>query len=255
LGIEQAYASPVPTGRGFVEIAHGRLSIPAPATGELLKGVPLAESTVEGELTTPTGAAILAALIDSYGSVPEMTIEAIGYGAGQRDYEEQPNLLRILVGQQEAAGGGKPIWVVETNLDDVSAEVIGYCTSRLWQAGSLDVYTTPIQMKKNRPGVKLTVLCGSEDVARIETILFQETTTLGVRRWKVQRTTLARRPHQVTTPWGSVEGVLVSHAGGEPRFSPEYEACRRIAEEKKLPLKDVYEAALWAYRPGQENRP
>jgi uncharacterized protein (TIGR00299 family) protein len=248
LGVDLIVASPVPTGRGFIEIAHGRCSIPAPATAELLAGVPLAASEVEAELTTPTGAAILATLVQSFGPVPAMTIKRIGYGAGQRELAEQPNLLRLLVGEtMEQSPGDEQLWIVETNLDDSPGEVIGYCIERLWDAGALDVYTTAIQMKKNRPGVMLSVLCQLAALESIEAILFTETTTLGVRRWPVSRTKLERRAHSVATTWGPIEGKLSFLPGRSPAFSPEYESCRRAAMEHHVPLRVIMEAARRAY--------
>jgi uncharacterized protein (TIGR00299 family) protein len=247
LGVERIIASPVPTGRGFVEIAHGRCSIPAPATAELLAGIPLAACDVEAELTTPTGAAILSVLAQSYGPVPPMTIERIGYGAGQRDLEQQANLLRLLVGETSDNTAGEQLWVVETNLDDSSGELVGYCIERLWEAGALDVYTTSIQMKKNRPGVVVSVLCEPMAVDNVESILFAETTTLGVRRWPVSRRKLDRRAHRVATPWGAVEGKLAVMPGHSPVFSPEFESCRQVAIEHRVPLRVVMEAARRAF--------
>jgi uncharacterized protein (TIGR00299 family) protein len=255
LNIERIEASPVPTGHGFIEIAHGRCSIPAPATAELLTGIPLAPSTVEAELTTPTGAAILAALAASYGPPPAMTIEKIGYGAGARDLAEQPNLLRVLIGEAAQRGSASPaiatetLCQLETNLDDTSGELIGHCVAQLFEAGALDVYTCGIQMKKNRPGVLVSVLCQSIDADRLESILFRETTTLGVRRSIIERRKLRRQAHQVATPWGSVSGVLATLPGGDKRFSPEYESCRQIAESQSIPLGLVYEEAIRAWSP------
>jgi len=248
LGAERIVCSAVPTGSGFIEIAHGRCAIPAPATAELLKGVPLAESRVLCELTTPTGAAIIATLVDAFGPVPGMKIEQIGYGAGQKDLEEQANLLRLLVGETSEAKADERLCMVETNLDDISGELIGYTIAQLWAAGALDVYTTAIQMKKNRPGVTLSVLCEAEQVAAIETILFRETTTLGIRRWNVERRKLRREVHRVKTAWGEVEGMLAWLDATSARFSPEFESCRKIAEQHGVPLKAVYEAAQQAYR-------
>ena len=248
LGVGRIVCSAVPTGTGFVEIAHGRCSIPAPATGELLTGIPLAASRVEAELTTPTGAAILAALVDEFGPLPAMKITRIGYGAGQRDLDEQPNLLRLLVGEADDAAAAEQVWIVQTNLDDTSGELVGYATTRLLAAGALDVFTTAIQMKKNRPGVLLSALCRAEDVVTVERIMLRETTTLGVRRWPVQRHTLPRSPHTVETPWGKIEGVVAALDDG-PAFSPEYESCRRIAEQQGVPLRRVYEAAGRAFDP------
>jgi uncharacterized protein (TIGR00299 family) protein len=248
LGVDRVVSSPVPTGRGFIEIAHGRCSIPAPATAELLKGIPLAPSDVEAELTTPTGAAIVATLVESFGPLPPMRIERIGYGAGDRELEAQPNILRLLVGEAvEQGAGDEQLWIVETNLDDSPGEVVGYCIERLWEAGALDVYTTPIQMKKNRPGMLVSVLCEQPAVEQVEAILFSETTTLGVRRWPVSRRKLQRRPHSVATPWGAIEGKLAIVPGRSPTFSPEYESCRRAALANHVPLRTVMEAARRAF--------
>ena len=252
LGVDRVVASPVPTGSGTIHIAHGECSIPAPATAELLRGVPLAASTIQAEQTTPTGAAILTTLAESFGPLPAMTIEQIGYGAGHRDFDERPNVLRLIVGgpaDAEGLAGTDQVCVIETNLDDTSGEMIGYCTSRLWEAGALDVFATAVQMKKNRPGVMLTVLCRPGDAQAMEDILFSETTTLGVRRWMVGRRVLDRQAHAVTTPWGAVEGKVASVRPGQPRFAPEFESCRRIAAEKNIPLRDVYEAAHKAFDP------
>jgi hypothetical protein len=249
LGVERIVASPVPTGSGSIRIAHGQCSIPAPATAELLCGIPLAPSAVCGELTTPTGAAILATLVDEFGPLPPMTIETIGYGSGQRDLEEQPNLLRLVVGQSAAAPLADELWAVETNLDDISGELIGYCTTRLWEAGALDVYTTAIQMKKNRPGVTLSILCRDAELAAVEAIVFRETSTLGIRRCKVQRHVLRRQAHAVQTAWGPVQGKIGWWGGDPPRFAPEFEDCRRVAIEHGVPLKSVYEAAQAAFHP------
>ena len=210
--------------------------------------VPLAESNVECELTTPTGAAIIAALVDAFGPVPAMKIDRIGYGAGQADLEEQANLLRLLVGETDDARSDEQLWVLETNLDDISGELVGHTAGKLWEAGALDVYTTAIGMKKNRPGVTLSVLSDGIHVPAIEDILFRETTTLGIRRWKVERRKLKREAHRVETPWGPVDGVLAWLDADTARFSPEYESCRKLADEHNVPLKAVYEAAQQAYR-------
>jgi pyridinium-3,5-bisthiocarboxylic acid mononucleotide nickel chelatase len=248
LGIGRLVCSAVPTGGGFIEIAHGRVSVPAPATAELLQGIPLAPSTVQAELTTPTGAAIVATVAESFGPLPAMRIERIGYGAGTRDLEAQANLLRLVVGQTEQTVDVDQVWLLETNLDDVTGEVIGYATTRLMDAGALDVYTTAIQMKKNRPAVMLSVICRADDVSRLEQILFCETGTLGIRRWAADRHTLRRTDCRVETPWGAVAGKLATLPSGAVRFSPEFEDCRRIADERQIPLDDVYQAARDARR-------
>lgn len=251
LGVDRIVCSPTPTGRGTVEIAHGRCSIPAPATAELLKGVPIAASDVEAELTTPTGAAIIATLADEFGPIPAMTIERIGYGAGQRDLEEQANVLRLFVGEAADGAAADQVWVVETNLDDVPGEVVGYCTTKLWEAGAVDVYTTAIQMKKNRPGVTLTALCPAEAIDKVERTIFRETGTLGVRRWPASRRKLERKPHTVETDLGPIEGKLGWIDGGAASFSPEYESCAKTAEARGVPLRDVYDAARRAFEATQ----
>lgn len=247
LGVDRIVCSPIPTGRGTVQIAHGLCSIPAPATAELLQGIPLAESSVTAELTTPTGAAIVSTIVDHFGPLPAMKIDRIGYGAGTRELPEQANLVRLFVGETVDDLASDQAWVVETNLDDVSGEVIGYATTKLWEAGALDVYTTAIQMKKNRPGVTVTVLCQAAQIEKVEKILFRETGTLGVRRWPVSRHKLERKACQVETEFGPIDGKLGWVAGQEPSFSPEFESCSRAAAERGVPLKDVYEAAHKAF--------
>jgi hypothetical protein len=248
LGAERLVVSPIPTGTGRITIAHGECNIPAPATAELLRGIPLAVSDVQAELTTPTGAAIVATLAEGFGPPPAMTIERIGYGAGQRDLPQQANVLRLLVGEtSDAAQTGDTVWVLETNLDDTSGEVIGHCLAQLWDAGALDVYTTAIQMKKNRPGVKLSILCHMEKIAALEAIVFRETGTLGIRRWPAARHVLPREMRQVATAWGPVDGKLGRLDDGSVHFAPEYESCRRIAAEHRVPLREVYAAAQEAF--------
>jgi hypothetical protein len=255
LAVDRVMASPIPTGGGFIEIAHGRVSVPAPATAELLTGIPLAESAVQAELTTPTGAAIAATLCESFGPLPAMAVERIGYGAGTRDLAEQPNVLRLLVGTSDhaasessggaAAGAGvlsDTVTLFETNVDDITGEAIGYCIERLWQAGALDVTTAAIAMKKNRPGVALSVMCHAADADKIETVLFRETTTLGVRRSEVRRRVLARRKTQVQTPYGPIDGVVADLPGGGEKFSPEYESCRKAAAEHGVSLGEIWKA-------------
>ena len=248
LGVSRFVCSPIPTGQGFVRIAHGRVSIPAPATAELLCGIPISPSSVQAELTTPTGAAIAATVADDFGAVPAMRIETIGYGAGSRDLEEQANIVRLMVGAAADRMETDQVAVLETNLDDISGELIGHATVLLLEAGALDVYTTPIHMKKNRPGVMLSVICRPPDVDALEEIIFRETTTLGLRRWQVSRHTLQREAHQVNTPWGPVEGKVAITPAGTARFAPEYESCRQVAIENKVPLGEVYEAVKSAYR-------
>ena len=244
LSVDRIVCSPIPTGTGFIEIEHGRVSVPAPATTELLTGIPLAPSIVACELTTPTGAAIVATVADEFGPLPPMKMTRVGLGAGDRDMKEQANLLRLILGEANGHVVSDQVWVLETNLDDVSGEIIGHTTTKLLEAGALDVYTTSIQMKKNRPGVLLSVLCGGDLVAKAEKIIFRETGTLGIRRWQACRHKLERRPHQVQTAFGPIDGKLAVLSDGSTSFSPEFEACKRIAEQQNVPLRDVYEAAM-----------
>lgn len=248
LGVERIVSSPIPTGSGFVEIAHGRCAIPAPATAELLAGVPLAASDVGGELTTPTGAAIVASLVDEFGPLPAMTISKIGYGAGQADFAH-PNLLRLIVGEtSESAVARDQIVLLETNLDDTTGEAIAHCCTRLWEAGALDVATTALQMKKGRPGVLLSVQCQPADADNLAEIMFRETTTLGLRRATLERMTLPRRSMTVVTRWGEIEGIVAELPDGSPRFSPEYESCRETADKQKVALAEVQAAAHRAFQ-------
>ena len=246
LGADRIRCSPIPTGHGEITIAHGRVSVPAPATAELLKGMPLQTSDVRAELTTPTGAAIVATVVDEFGPLPSMTLEGVGYGAGTKDFAEQGNLLRLLVGEADQAERDQ-VWVLETNLDDVTAEVIGFASEKLFEAGALDVYCTAIQMKKNRPGTLVTVLCDAAKRGKLEKILLRETGTLGVRRWIANRTKLERRACQVDTQWGAVEGKVAILEDGTEVFSPEFEACRRIALSHDLPLRSIDQEARKAY--------
>ncbi len=259
LGVERFSSGPVAVGGGTVSCAHGLMPVPAPGTVELLKGVPLRSSPVQAELTTPTGAAILTSIVDDWIEQPAMTIERVGHGAGRRDFVEQPNLLRLFVGTASPANA-KPlagadvdqVWLLETNLDDVPGEAIGYCLERLFAAGALDVFTTPILMKKNRPAVTLSVLAAGETIAALEEILFHETSSFGIRRHAVQRDKLHRRAHAVKTPWGPVQGKLGWLEGRPAIFTPEYEDCARVARATGVPLQEVLAVAAKAYQTGPE---
>jgi len=243
-------ASPVPTGRGQVRIAHGLCPVPTPGTAELLKGIPLADVPVEAELTTPTGAAILKTLCARFGTMPAMTIERVGYGAGTKDFADRANVLRLIVGSTADEGDCDQVLVLETNLDDVPGELIGYARRKLLQHGALDVFTTPIQMKKDRPATMVTVLCRPSDRQRLEEILFAETGTFGIRRYMVERSKRARRICQVETPWGWVQGKIGRLGRGE-LFAPEYDACAAVAGQFGVPLRDVYQAAQQAHAEGK----
>jgi pyridinium-3,5-bisthiocarboxylic acid mononucleotide nickel chelatase len=245
LQVERFTSSPVAVGSGTVKCAHGIMPVPTPGTAELLKGVPIAKCPVKGELATPTGVAILTAVVDEYCETPEMTIESIGHGAGTKDPIEQPNMLRLLVGEATPRGrssaGFDSVMVLETNLDDCPGEVIGYAMERLFAAGALDVFTIPIQMKKNRPGVLLSVIAEPDRMAELEAIVFRETATFGIRRTSSQRSKLARESTTVESRWGVVR-VKLGRRCGFAIVTPEYEDCARIARENHVPLRDVYEA-------------
>lgn len=254
LGVDAVVCSPVPTGHGFIKIAHGRVSVPAPATAELLKGIPLAACDIEAELTTPTGAAIVKTLAKGFGPLPAMTIREIGIGAGDKEFTEQGNVLRIIVGEAETlamateATTTDQVEILETNLDDTTGEVVGHTVKALLAAGALDVYTTPIQMKKNRPATKLTVLCEAGAKPAMEAIVFRETTTLGIRHWSARRAILQRKPESVDTTWGPVAGKRIVSPDGSVRFSPEYDACARVADEASVPLAEVMRVATNAFQ-------
>ncbi|MFO0928326.1 MAG: nickel pincer cofactor biosynthesis protein LarC [Gemmataceae bacterium] len=245
LGIRQFTARSVPTGHGTVKCAHGLMPVPTPATAELLKGAPLAPSPIKTELTTPTGAAILASTVTAWTESPALRVEAIGHGAGTKDFLEQPNLLRVFIGEAAQAAANPPetdrVWLLETNLDDVPGELIGFAIEELFAAGALDVFTMPIGMKKNRPGVLLSVLVGDDLLDAAETILFRQTGTFGVRRQRVERSKLRREAVTVETPWGPVRGKRGWRDGLE-LLTPEYDDCARVARAHGVPLRDVYAA-------------
>ncbi len=244
LGVERFTSSSVPTGSGTVKCAHGIMPVPTPGTVELLKGVPLAMSAMKGELTTPTGAAILTAVTAEFTDTPAMIIETIGTGCGRKDFIEQPNILRLFVGTAAdgvAGGEADTVVVLETNLDDVPAEVVGFAVEELLSAGALDVFTVPVQMKKQRPGVLLTVVAAPADAAKLEVILFRETATFGVRRSVMTRAKLRREAVTVETPWGPVRAKRGWRDGVDVR-TPEYEDCARVARAHGVPLRAVYDA-------------
>jgi len=243
LNVSRVTCRSVPPGSGSVKCAHGLMPVPAPATAVLLQGMPLAQAPVTGELVTPTGAAILATVVNEFTEQPAMTVERIGCGAGKKDFWEQPNVLRVFVGESAltpAADESDRVTVLETNLDDVSPEVIGYCFERLFAAGALDVFTIPVQMKKNRPGVLLGVIAPASAVAALEAIVFRETGTFGIRRYTVTRSKLRREAVKVETPWGPI-AAKVGWREGLSLLTPEYEDCARVARERGISLRAVYE--------------
>lgn len=248
LGVEKIVCSPLNLGSGTVKAAHGVMPVPAPATAALVKGLPTYSDGPPMELTTPTGAAIVSTLAAEYGPMPAMAIEAIGYGAGDRDFPDRANMLRLVLGQSSDAAEATEVWVIEANIDDMSPEVAGYARERLLEEGALDVTLAPIFMKKDRPGYQLTVLSKPEDRERLGDVLFAETTTLGLRSYPAQRRVLERKLVTVETPYGEVRVKVGLAAGREVGFAPEFEDARRIAREKNVPLKEVLEAARFAYR-------
>ena len=251
LGVDEIVCSRLNVGGGSVKCAHGTFPVPAPATVELLKGVPVYSSGIEAELVTPTGAAIAKTLATRFGEFPEMKIEKSAYGAGSREFPGHPNVLRLVIGEALPLLAGKTksetVSVLEANLDDLNPQVFGYVMDRLLEEGALDVFGIPVQMKKNRPGTLLTVLCRREDAEKLAQLIFSETTTLGVRRREESRQTLARRWESVRTEWGEVRIKIASMNGTVTNYAPEYEDCRRIAAEHHVPLKTVMQEASRAY--------
>jgi uncharacterized protein (TIGR00299 family) protein len=253
LGIEQFACSPLNVGGGTAKTAHGVLPVPAPATANLLQGRPTYSSGVQRELVTPTGAAIVATLCGSFGPQPPMSVTAIGYGAGAADLEGQPNVVRIMIGEaaeKAVPGYDEEIAVIEANLDDMNPQIYGYFLEKSLAAGALDVYTTPVQMKKNRPGTLLTVLCKPQDTNGLMSLIFAETTTFGARTYRAQRRTLPREHVSVSTSFGDVR-IKVSRVNGRIlHVAPEYDDCRKLAVEKNVPLLRVINEALRRYEGG-----
>jgi pyridinium-3,5-bisthiocarboxylic acid mononucleotide nickel chelatase len=261
LGIEKFACSALNVGGGTAKMAHGILPVPAPATAKLLQGKPTYSNGVQKELVTPTGAAIVATLCETFGPQPAMSVSAIGYGAGTADIEGQPNVVRIMVGEEVSAGkseeerahAGVPVLlddeiaVIEANLDDMNPQIYGYFLEKALAAGALDVYTTAVQMKKNRPGVLLTVLCKPGDVQALMGLIFAETTTFGARTYRAQRKVLPREWVNVATSFGDVR-VKVSRVNGRIlHVAPEFEDCKRVAKEKNVPLQSVIADAIRNY--------
>ena len=237
---DRIQASELPMGWGFVNCQHGRLPLPAPATVEVLKGYPVRSVDVEGELVTPTGAAIVAALSSRVSPFPAMRVEKIGYGMGKKEFPDRPNLLRLILGEAAETFQTDRAMVLESNIDDMNPEFYDYLMERLFQRGALDVSLSPLQMKKNRPGTLLRVIAEEKDAEALTGLILQESTTLGVRIFPVDRRKLPREVREVETRYGKVR-VKVS---GEVRFQPEYDDCRRIALEKGIPIQEVYFEAM-----------
>ena len=239
LGVDRVYSSGLPFGRGFVQTAHGRLPVPAPATALLMEGIPLIGDIGEGERVTPTGAAIIAALAEGFGPPPPMLPELIGYGAGEKDFPELPNLLRLVLGQAgtaDADPGSQVVLVIETQVDDMNPELLGFLMERLLGAGALDVTFSALQMKKNRPGTLVRVLAEPGDLEQLSGIILSESTAIGLRYHPTRRITVGRRVEERATSLGAVQVKVLENG----RVTPEFEECRRIALEQGLPLVEVY---------------
>jgi hypothetical protein len=257
LQVEQFVCSPLNVGSGTLSCAHGVLPVPAPATLELLKGAPIYSGEIQKELVTPTGAAIVKVIVSSFGPRPVMTVEKIGYGAGSRDFANHANILRISIGETQATAkpshdagshvAEEEIAILEANLDDLNPQLIGYIVEQALAEGALDIFTTPVQMKKNRPGTLLTILARPEHEDRLRALLFRESSTLGVRTRHERRYALARRHETVVTPWGEIRMKVASLNGTVSQYAPEYEDCRRIAAEHHVPLKTVMQEAIRLY--------
>ncbi|HZE23123.1 MAG TPA: nickel pincer cofactor biosynthesis protein LarC [Blattabacteriaceae bacterium] len=252
LGVDEWICSPLNVGGGTVVCAHGAFPSPAPATLELLKNAPVYSGEIQKELVTPTGAAIVSVLALRFSQFPAMKTEKIGYGAGTRNFKNSPNVLRLTVGETTAAQHESPfpmeeISVLEANVDDMTPQVFGYVMEQALQNGALDAFGTPVQMKKSRPGMLLTVLCRTEDSQRLTKFILAETTTLGVRMRRENRASLTRRHVSVSTKWGNVRMKLANLNGSISNYAPEYEDCREIAKEKKVPLKTVMQEAIKVY--------
>ena len=263
LNISRLICSPVNVGSGRVEAAHGSLPVPAPASLELLKNVPIYSTGVEGELVTPTGAALITTLAAGFGPIPPMKVECVGYGAGSREIPGQPNLARLLVGEgaepvrtRPGPLGDEVVSVIEANVDDMSPQLYGFFSERALAEGALDVTCAPLQMKKNRPGMLLSVLCGPEKADALARLLFEQTTTIGVRIHEARRKVLERELVSVETPYGAVKVKVARCEGRVMNVAPEYEDCRRLATEKGVPLKLVILSAQAAAEvAGEEKAP
>jgi hypothetical protein len=248
LGIEHFLSSALHVGSGMVDMDHGRFPVPPPAVTELLKGAPFYSTEIKGELLTPTGAAIITTVCSEFGALPALKLEQTGYGAGTREYEKFPNVLRVLIGETaDVQRHDLKLWMLETNVDDMSPQVFGHVMERAFELGALDCYFTPIQMKKNRPGVLLSVLCAAPERDRLRDLLFSETTTLGIRSYEVERRALERRTVRVETQYGPIDVKVAQLNGHILKEMPEYEQCRQAARDANVPLRLVEDAARNAF--------
>jgi uncharacterized protein (TIGR00299 family) protein len=252
LGWPKVVASPMPTFHGYAKGSHGIFPLPAPATAEILRGVPWRKLDIEGELVTPTGAAIIREIAEGFGPLPAMTVEGIGYGAGKSDFGI-PNALRVMIGEEATTPGDSAecVTVIETNIDDLNPQFYEIAIERLFAAGALDVFLTPIQMKKNRPGTLLSVICDPDLAEAVAAVILAETSTFGVRISQWERLCLDRRWEEVVTKFGVIRIKIGERDGKEITASPEYEDCKRAAIEHGTPVRRVHETALTVYRAGK----
>jgi uncharacterized protein (TIGR00299 family) protein len=249
-GIDRFACSALNVGGGTVKTAHGILPVPAPATADLLAGKPTYSAGIMRELVTPTGAAIVSTLCDDFGKQPRMIVSQIGYGAGTAEIKEQPNVLRVLIGEaaeKEIAQWDEQITVIEANLDDMNPQIYGYFAEKALAVGALDVFAAPVQMKKNRPGMLVTLLCTPSDADKLADLLFSETTTIGLRSYEAKRRVLAREAVTVKTPHGDVRMKVARLNGHILNAAPEFDDCRRVAEEHRVPLKQILSEAALAW--------
>ncbi len=246
LGIQAVYTGPLPMGSGFVSSRHGTLPVPGPATAELVKGMPVRFEDGQSELVTPTGAAILAVMAQP--GPPLFSITQVGYGAGARTLSDRPNVLRVCLGHSVSEVRHEQLLVLETNIDDLNPEWYEHVMEQLFAAGARDVFFSPVQMKKNRPGILLRVLCTPQDQGQLSNIIFNETATLGIRSYPVDRLALQREQKEIQTRYGPVRVKIAYQPNGQVNCAPEYDDCKRLAQEKKIALKLVYEAALQGAR-------
>jgi uncharacterized protein (TIGR00299 family) protein len=244
LAIDAFYFSPIPLGRGMVRALHGPLPIPGPATLELLKGLPVQGINLESETVTPTGAALVRTLGKGFGAQPSMMIERVGYGAGQKDFSTRPNLFRLIIGTDAVPWQQEEMLVIETNIDDMNPELYDYVFDRLLDAGARDVFLSPIQMKKNRPGTLLRVIAEPKDRDALAQTILSETSTIGIRYYPVSRVILKRKSEKLKTPYGTIRVKVVEEPSGTRRLAPEYDDLKRIASTKKIPLKLLYDEVV-----------
>lgn len=243
LGIDTLYCSPIPTGNGKINIAHGIYPIPAPATAEILKNIPLAEFDVQSELTTPTGAAFAKSLVTQFGPFPSATMQEIGYGAGNKDFDF-PNVLRFIQFQDNQQSSHDKVQVMECQIDDMTPEMLGHFMDKSLNHGALDVYYTPITMKKNRPAIQLTVLCKVNDKETMENLVLTHTSSLGIRSYTVNRHILTRAFRDVDTPYGQIKVKFALKNGQILKMKPEFEDIKSISEHKNIPLQQVYNTVM-----------